>query len=76
VFVAPIEEELEYQVEVRQGSIASDKKSSPDERADASQDDAQLIDVRVCSVLVHAQSVRCNAYCFKGSPRSLALSAA
>jgi hypothetical protein len=55
--VAPIEEDLEHQVELGQGGVASDKKSSPDERADAAQDDAQLIDVRVDLVLVHAQSV-------------------
>jgi hypothetical protein len=33
-----------------------------------------LIDVRVCAVSFHEQSVRRNALCCKGSPRYLALS--
>jgi hypothetical protein len=57
VFVAPREEALEHEVEVGQSGVTSDQESTPDERTDASQDDAQLIDVRVCLVLVHAQSV-------------------
>jgi hypothetical protein len=65
VFVAPREEDLEHQVELGQCGVISDQKATPDKRADAAQDDAQLIDVRVCSVLVHAQSVRRNACCFK-----------
>ena len=51
-------------------------KSSPDERTDASQDNAQLIDVWVGSLLFHEQSVRRDPCCFKGSPRYLALSRA
>ena len=74
VFVAPIEDDLEYEVELGQGGVTSDQESTPDERTDASQDDAQLIDVRVCLVLFHAQSVGRKAHCCKGSPRNLALS--
>jgi hypothetical protein len=74
VFIAPIEEDLEHEVELSQGGIASDKESTPDERTDTSQNDAQLIDVWVGLLLFHEQSVRRSAYCFKGSPRNLALS--
>jgi hypothetical protein len=74
VFVAPREEELEHPMELCQGGVAADQESSPDERADAAQDDAQLIDVRVCSGLVHGQSVQRSVCRFKGSPRYLAVS--
>ena len=74
VFVAPIEDDLAYEVELGQGGVTSDQESTPDERTDASQDDAQLIDVRGCLVLFHAQSVGRKAHCCKGSPRNLALS--
>ena len=73
VLVAPVEDDLEHVVELCQGRVASDQESTPDERADASQDDTQLIDVWVCSVLVHEQSVRRNPLCCKRSPRYLAV---
>jgi len=73
VFVAPVKDDLDHGMELSQGVVASDQESPPDERADASQDDAQLIDVRVCSVLVHEQSVRRNPLCCKRSPRYLAV---
>jgi hypothetical protein len=57
VCVTRREEDLEHQVELGQGGIAADQEATPDERADAAQDDAQLIDVRMDLVLVHAQSV-------------------
>jgi hypothetical protein len=57
VFVAPREKDLDHAVELGQGGVAADQKSSPDERADAAQNDAQLIDVWVGSLLLHAQSV-------------------
>ena len=47
---------------------ASDKKSSPDERADAAQDDAQVVNHRGELVGLHAQSVRHHPISFKGSP--------
>jgi hypothetical protein len=74
VLVAPVEEDLEHEMELCQRGVASDQEPTPDERTDASQDDAQLVDVQVYLVLVHAQSVRRNPCCFKGSPRNLALS--
>ena len=39
VFVAPIEEKLEHEVELGQRGVAAHKESTPNERADASQDD-------------------------------------
>lgn len=52
-----VEEDLEYEVEVGQGGVTAHKESMPDERADASQDNTQLIDVRVGLLLFHEQSV-------------------
>ena len=69
-----VETELEHEVELGQGGVTSDKESTPDERTDASQDDAQLIDVWMGLLLFHAQSVRRHTPCFKGSPRYLAVS--
>ena len=40
VFVAPIEEDLEHEVELGQRGVAAHKESTPNERADASQADA------------------------------------
>jgi hypothetical protein len=40
VFITPREEDLEYAMEVRQGGIAADEQSTPDERADVARDDA------------------------------------
>jgi len=57
VFVAPIETDLEHEVELSEGGVASNQESSPDERTDASQNDAQLVDVWVGSLLFHEQSV-------------------
>ncbi len=51
VFIAPIEDDLEREVELSQSRVASDKDPTPDERADVSEDDAQLIDFRAGSLL-------------------------
>src|SRR5262245_5549141 len=69
VFVAPRETELEHEVQLGQRGIASDQEATPDEWTDASQDNAQLIDVWMGLLLVHAQSVRRHTPSFKGSPR-------
>ena len=45
VFIAPIKENLDHEVELGQRGITSHQEPAPDERADASQDDTQLIDV-------------------------------
>ena len=74
VFIAPIEDDLEHEVELGQRGVAAHKESTPNERANASQDDAQLIDVGGWLVWFHEQSVRRNPFCFKESPRNLAVS--
>ena len=40
-------DDLEHEVELGQRGVATHKESTPNERADASQDDAQLIDIGV-----------------------------
>jgi hypothetical protein len=72
VFVAPLETELEHEVQLSQRGVTLDKESTPDEWTDAAQDDAQLIDVWMGWLLFHEQSVRRHIPCFKGSPRYLA----
>ena len=57
VVVAPIKEDLEHEVELGQRGVAPHLESAPDEGADASQDDTQLIDVGMRLVWFHAQSV-------------------
>ncbi len=57
VFVAPIKEDLEHEVELGQRGVAPHQESAPDEGADASQDDTQLIDVGMRLVWFHEQSV-------------------
>jgi hypothetical protein len=47
---------------------------APDERADAAQDDTQLVDARCWAGLVHEQSVPRWTLCCKVSPRILTLS--
>ena len=74
VFVTPLETELEHEVQLGQRGFTSDKESTPVKWTDASQDDAQLIDVWMGLLLCHAQSVRRYTPCFKGSPRYLAVS--
>jgi hypothetical protein len=68
VFVTPSDEDLEHEVEVGQRGVAAHKEATPNEGADASQDDAQLIDVGVWLVVFHEQSVRRNPFYFKGFP--------
>jgi len=53
VFVAPLETELEHEVQLGQRGVTSDKESTPDEWTDAAQDDAQLIDVWMGWLLFH-----------------------
>jgi hypothetical protein len=67
-------DDLEHEVELGQRGVATHKESTPNERANASQDDAQLIDVGGWLVWFHEQSVRRNPFCFKESPRNLAVS--
>ena len=46
MLAAPVKDDLEDGMEVRQGGVAADEESAPDERTDLAQDDTQLIDTR------------------------------
>ena len=74
MFVAPIKEELEHEVELGQRGVAPHQEAAPDEGADASQDDTQLIDGRRFYWLAHRVSVAQCVVSLKASPRNLALS--
>jgi hypothetical protein len=74
VCVAPRAAALEHPVELPQGRLAGAQAAPPDERTDATQDDAQVVHHRVSWVVWHAPSVRPNPFGCKGSPRSLAVS--
>ena len=74
VFVAPVEDDLEHVVEVRQGGVTAHEETAPDERTDLAQDDTQLIDVwAVSGAGSWAERTR-STISLKGSPRNLALS--
>ncbi len=74
MFTAPIEDELEDVRELGKSGVAIYKKSAPDERADASQDDAELINAGQWVRWFHALSVTRCEFGLKGSPRDLTLS--
>jgi hypothetical protein len=46
MLAAPVKDDLEDGMEVRQGGVAADEESAPDERTDLAQDDTQLRDTR------------------------------
>jgi len=50
------------------------EETAPDEGADPSEDDTQLVDAGRLYWLAHGQSVPRKTLCFKVSPRNLALS--
>ena len=74
MLAAPVKDNLEDGMEVRQGGVAADEESAPDERTDLAQDDTQLIDTRRFRWLTHRLSVAQCAVSLKVSPRNLALS--
>ncbi len=74
MLVAPVKDDLEDGMEVRQGGIAAHEQSTPDERTDLAQDDTQLIDAGRFRWLTHRLSVAQCAVSLKVSPRNLALS--
>ena len=74
MLVTPGKQDLQDRMEVRQGGIAVHEHATPDERADASQDDPQLVDAEWCSSGSHALRVAQRIRPLKGSPRYLALS--
>jgi hypothetical protein len=74
MLVAPVKHHLEDVVKMCQGGIAAHEETAPDEGADPSEDDPQLVDPGRCTGLAHGQSVPRETLCFKVSPRNLALS--
>ena len=44
MLAAPVKDDLEDGMEVRQGGAAADEEAAPDERTDLAQDDTQLIE--------------------------------
>jgi len=74
MFVTPGKQDLQDSMQVRQGGRAGHQHPTPDERADAAQDDPQLIDVEWCSRSSHVLRVAQHLGSLKGSPRYLALS--
>src|SRR5712691_8135783 len=74
MLATPVQDDLEDGVELRQGGVAADEESAPDERADLAQRDTQLIDIGQFRWLAHRWSVAQCAVSLKVSPRNLALS--
>src|SRR5713101_6360669 len=74
MLAAPVKDDLKDGVELRQGGIAADEESAPDERTDLAQGDTQLIETGRFRWLAHGLSVAQYAVSLKVSPRNLALS--
>ena len=74
MLAAPVQDDLEDGVELRQGGVAANEESAPDERTDLSEGDTQLIDTGRFRWLAHRWSVAQYAVSLKASPRNLALS--
>ena len=74
MLAAPVKDDLKDGVELRQGRVAADEESAPDERTDLAQGDTQLIDTGRFRWLAHGWSVAQCAVSLKVSPRNLALS--
>ena len=68
MLIVPVESDLEDGVEVSQGGVAADEETAPDENADLSQDDTQLIDAGRFNGLAHALSVAQSAAPLKTPP--------
>ena len=67
--------DLQDGMEVRQGYLTAYQHPTPDERADAAQNDAQLVDAEWCRSGSHTVRVAPRRVSLKGVPRYLALSA-
>jgi len=69
MLVTPGKQDLQNGMELRQGGMAMDQHATPDERADAAQDDPQLVDAEGCSIGSHMLRVAQRIGPLKGSPR-------
>ena len=74
MLAAPVKDDLKDDVELRQGGVAADEESAPDEWTDLAQGDTQLIETGQFRWLAHGWSVAQCAVSLKVSPRNLALS--
>ena len=74
MLVTPGKQDLQDRMEVRQGCLIVYKHLTPDEWADATQDNTQLIDAQGCGRGRHALRIAQSIVPLKGSPRYLALS--
>jgi hypothetical protein len=74
MLITPGKQDLQDGVEMRQRSLATHKDTTPDEWADAAQDDAQLVETARCSRGHHVLRVTQCRVSLKDSPRYLALS--
>ena len=74
MLVTPGKQDLQERMQVCEGHSTPDKHPAPDERADTSEDDAELGDAEQCGRGCHALRVVQRSVLLKGSPRYLALS--
>jgi hypothetical protein len=74
MLIAPGEQDLQDRMQVCQAGLAVHQHSTPDERADTTQDDTELVDAEQWSSGSHALRVAQRSVPLKGSPRYLALS--
>ena len=74
MLAAPVKDDLKDGVELRQGGVAVDEESTPNERTDLAQGDTQLIETGRFQWPAHGWSVAQYAVSLKLSPRNLALS--
>jgi hypothetical protein len=68
MLVAPEKHNLEDVVKMCQGGIAAREETAPDEGADPSENNTQLVDAGRCTGLAHGQSVPRETLGFKVSP--------
>jgi len=73
MLAAPVKDDLEDRMQVRQGCVAADEKAAPDQRTDLTQNNTQLIDTGRFRWLAHRVSVAQCAVSLKISPRNLVL---
>jgi hypothetical protein len=74
MLVTPGKHDLQERMQVREGHLAPDKHPTPDERTNAPEDDAELVDAEWCNSCRHTLRVAQRIVPLKGFPRYLALS--
>jgi Gpi18-like mannosyltransferase len=74
MFVTPGKHDLQERMQVGEGHLAPDKYPTPDERTNAPEDDAELVNAEWCISCRHTLRVAQRIVPLKGSPRYLTLS--